>query len=225
MTQTKTYKNPSLAVDLIVFGYYEGELSVLLLNRKERPFKNEWTLPGGFVHITDTFHDTCLRILQTKLGINEVYLEQLYSFDEPGRDPRARVISVAYYALINPTKFQIAAGVMANDVKWFPVNKIPRLGFDHADIFNVALARLQSKIQYHPAGFELLDELFTMSELHRLYEVITGLTIDRRNFARKILAAEYVINTGTKREGSQNRHPELFRFNKKIKPNQFHINL
>ncbi len=225
MTQTKRYNNPALAVDLVVFGYYVEELSVLLLNRKDAPFKNEWTLPGGFVHFADTFQETCSRILQTKLGINDVYLEQLYSFDEPSRDPRGRVISVAYYALVNPTKFQLSAGAMTNDVQWFPVDKIPVLGFDHNGICTAALARLQAKIQYHPAGFELLDELFTMSELHRLYETITGLSIDRRNFARKILAAEYVLNTGLKREGSQNRHPELFRFNKKIKPHQFHINL
>ena len=225
MTQIKRYTNPSLAVDLVVFGYYEGELSILLLNRKEKPFENKWTLPGGFVHIEDTLSKTCTRILQSKLGIADVYLEQLYSFDEPKRDPRGRVISIAYYALINPTKFQLSAGAMTNDVQWFVIKKMPQLGFDHNSIFDVALARLSAKIQYHPAGFQLLDELFTMSELHQLYETITGLSIDRRNFARKILAADYVINTGLKREGSKNRHPELFRFNKKIKPHQFHITL
>lgn len=225
MTQIKRYTNPSLAVDLVVFGYYEGELSILLLNRKEKPFENKWTLPGGFVHIEDTLSKTCTRILQSKLGIADVYLEQLYSFDEPKRDPRGRVISIAYYALINPTKFQLSAGAMTNDVQWFAIKKKPQLGFDHNSIFDVALARLSAKIQYHPAGFQLLDELFTMSELHQLYETIAGLSIDRRNFARKILAADYVINTGLKREGSKNRHPELFRFNKKIKPHQFHITL
>lgn len=231
MTQTNMaklfheYKNPSLAVDLVIFGYHDNTLSVLLLNRKEEPFKDCWTLPGGFLQMEETFLDTCSRILKTKTGMDDVFLEQLYSFDGPGRDPRGRVIAVGYYALINPSRFNIIAGSMANDVKWFDVHKMPKLGFDHQDIFQLALQRLKSKILYDPVGFELLDELFTITELHELYECILGTTIDRRNFRRKILDAGYVINTGTKREGLQNRHPELYKFNKKLKKNSFQINV
>lgn len=230
MTQTNnksfsSYKNPSLAVDLIVFGYDQKTLSVLLLNRKEAPFKDKWTLPGGFLQMEETFRATCSRMLKTKLGMDQVYLEQLYSFDEPERDPRGRVISVAHYALINPQKFKIAAGTMANDVQWFDVRKVPALGFDHNKLFEMALARLRSKILYFPVGFELLDELFTMTELHELYECILDISIDRRNFRRKILDSEYIINTGTKREGAQNRHPDLYRFNKKLKQNNFQLNI
>ncbi|MFL9482839.1 NUDIX hydrolase [Chitinophagaceae bacterium LWZ2-11] len=219
------YKNPSLAVDLVVFGYHENELSVLLLNRKEEPFKDRWTLPGAFLQMQETFQTTCSRVLQTKLGMDNVYLEQLYSFDEVERDPRGRVISVVYYALINPVKFEVVAGSMANDVKWFSVKKVPKLGFDHNDLFKKALQRLKSKILYWPVGFELLDEYFTMTELHELYECILDTTIDRRNFRRKILDSEYIINTGTKREGLQNRHPDLYQFNKKLKPNNFQLNI
>lgn len=219
------YKNPSLAVDLVVFGYHNNTLSVLLLNRKEEPFKDCWTLPGGFLQMEETFLDTCSRILQTKLGMKEVFLEQLYSFDAPGRDPRGRVIAVGYYALINPAKFDVVAGSMANDVKWFNVRKMPALGFDHKHIFKQALQRLRSKILYDPVGFELLDELFTITELHELYECILQTTIDRRNFRRKILDAAYVINTGLKREGLKNRHPELYKFNKQLKKNSFQINV
>lgn len=219
------YKNPSLAVDLVIFGYHDNTLSVLLLNRKEEPFKDCWTLPGGFLQMEETFLDTCSRILKTKTGMDDVFLEQLYSFDGLGRDPRGRVIAVGYYALINPARFSIIAGSMANDVKWFDVHKLPKLGFDHDDIFRLALQRLKSKILYDPVGFELLDELFTITELHELYECILETTIDRRNFRRKILDAEYVINTGTKREGLQNRHPELYKFNKKLKKNSFQINV
>ncbi|MBC9912032.1 NUDIX hydrolase [Chitinophaga varians] len=219
------YKNPSLAVDLVIFGYHDNTLSVLLLNRKEEPFKDCWTLPGGFLQMEETFLGTCYRILKTKTGMDDVFLEQLYSFDNPGRDPRGRVIAVGYYALINPARFNIIAGSMANDVKWFDVHKLPKLGFDHHDIFQLALQRLKSKILYDPVGFELLDELFTITELHELYECILETTIDRRNFRRKILDAEYVINTGTKREGLQNRHPELYKFNKKLKKNSFQINV
>ncbi|NSL90718.1 NUDIX hydrolase [Chitinophaga solisilvae] len=225
MKQFHEYQNPSLAVDLVVFGYHDNTLSVLLLNRREEPFKDCWTLPGGFLQMNETFRDTCSRILKTKVGMDNVFLEQLYSFDDLQRDPRGRVIAVGYYALINPARFSIIAGSMANDVKWFNVRKMPALGFDHREIFQLALQRLKSKILYYPVGFELLDELFTITELHELYECILQTTIDRRNFRRKILDAEYIINTGTKREGLQNRHPELYRFNRKLKKNNFQINI
>jgi 8-oxo-dGTP diphosphatase len=220
-----SYKNPSLAIDVVVFGYHNKTLSVLLLNRKEEPFKNGWTLPGGFLQMEETFAAVCSRILTTKLGMSDVYAEQLYSFDDPERDPRGRVITVAYYAVINPAKFKVTAGTMANDVQWFPVGNMPKLGFDHTQIFKVALQRLKSKILYYPVGFQLLDELFTMPELHELYECILGVPIDRRNFRRKIIDSEYIISTGKKREGLKNRHPDLYRFNKKLKPNNFNLNI
>jgi 8-oxo-dGTP diphosphatase len=220
-----SYKNPALAVDLVVFGYNSNELSVLLLNRKEEPFKGGWTLPGAFLQMEERFSDTCSRVLKTKLGMDKLYLEQLYSFDEPDRDPRGRVIAVAYYALINPAKWEIAAGTMANDAQWFNCRKLPSLGFDHRQIFKAALQRLRGKILYFPVGFELLDEQFTMTELHELYECILDISLDRRNFRRKILAAEYILPTGEKREGLQNRHPELYVFNKRLKRNNFQLNI
>lgn len=225
MKSFSSYKNPALAVDLVVFGYHEQTLSVLLLNRKEEPFKDQWTLPGAFLQMEETFQQTCSRVLETKLGMDDVFVEQLFSFDDPARDPRGRVISVTYYALVNPHKLEITAGKMANDVKWFNVKKVPALGFDHKEIFNKAVQRLKSKILYFPVGFELLDELFTMTELHDLYECILGISIDRRNFRRKILDSEYIINTGQKREGLQNRHPDLYKFNKRLKQNNFQLNI
>lgn len=223
--QFHQYRNPALAVDLIVFGYSEKELSVLLLNRKEEPFKNGWVLPGAFLQPDETFRDICIRVLKIKLGISEIYLEQLYSFDSLSRDPRGRVVAVAYYALVNPQKFSLTAGTMANDVKWLPVHKLPKLGFDHKEIFKTAMQRLKAKILYHPAGFELLNEEFTMTELHDLYECILGIEIDRRNFRRKILDSNYIIPTGKKREGLKNRHPDLYIFNKQLSQNNFHLNI
>ena len=219
------YQNPSLAVDLVVFGYHDTGLYVLLLNRKEEPFKDRWTLPGAFLQMNELFRDTCTRVLKTKLGMSNLYLEQLYSFDQLERDPRGRVISVAYYALINQKKFGIAAGKMANDVNWFNIGEMPKLGFDHYSIFKKALQRLKSKILYFPVGFELLDEEFTMTELHELYESILGIELDRRNFRRKILDSEYIVTTGKKREGLQNRHPDLYKFNKQLQANKFHLNI
>jgi 8-oxo-dGTP diphosphatase len=225
MKPFSSYKNPALATDLVVFGYYENTLSVLLLNRKDEPFRDSWTLPGAFLQMEESFQQTCQRVLATKLGMNKVYLEQLYTFDEPERDPRGRVISVAYYALVNPQKFEIAAGQMANDVKWFGVEKIPTLGFDHKTILEKALQRLRSKILYFPVGFELLDELFTMTELQDLYECILGVHLDRRNFRRKILDSEYIIKTDMQREGMQNRPADLYKFNKRLKKNNFQLNI
>jgi len=219
------YQNPAVAVDLVVFGYSRGQLSVLMLNRKEEPFQDRWTLPGAFVAINETFQDACTRILSTKLGAAGLYLEQLFTFDDPQRDPRGRVISVAYYALVNPARFATTAGNMANDVKWFPITEMPEPGFDHRSILNIALRRLQGKIMYYPVGFELLDEEFTMSELHQLYECILSMPIDRRNFSRKILEANFIEPTGHKREGLKNRHPELFRFIKSLKEHHFHLKL
>jgi len=219
------YQNPALAIDLVVFGYHDTDLFLLLLNRKEEPFKGSWTLPGAFLQMDELFRDTCIRVLKTKLGMANLYLEQLYSFDEMKRDPRGRVISVTYYALINPKKFEVVAGKMANDVKWFKTGKIPNLGFDHEGIFKKALQRLKSKILYYPVGFELLDEEFTMTELHELYESILGIHLDRRNFRRKILDSVYIVPTGTKREGLQNRHPDLYKFNKQLQANKFHLNI
>jgi 8-oxo-dGTP diphosphatase len=219
------YQNPAIATDLVIFGYHQKKLSVLLLNRKEDPFKGEWTLPGAFLQIEETLSSACSRILSGKLGIGNVFLEQLYSFDAIERDPRGRVISISYFALVNPQRFEIVAGQMANDVQWFSINAAPSLGFDHQQIFSAALQRLKSKILYYPVGFELLNENFTMTELQDLYECILGISIDRRNFRRKILESGYVIPTGQKREGLKNRHPDLYKFNSTLQPNNFQLNI
>jgi 8-oxo-dGTP diphosphatase len=220
-----SYQNPSLAVDLVVFGYDQNALSVLLLNRNEAPFQNQWTLPGAFLQLRERFQETCQRILETKLGLQNIYLEQLYSFDEPDRDPRGRVISVTYYALVNPEKYQLTAGKMANDVKWFPLTDLPSLGFDHTAIVQKSVERLRAKILYHPVGFELLDQDFTLPELHHLYECILDTQLDRRNFRRKILDSHIILPTGQKKTGAQNRHPDLYIFNKAIRPNQFNLSI
>lgn len=224
-TISTNYQNPALTADIVVFGYQNGTLNVLLLNRKEEPYNGEWSLPGGFVALQQTLQQTCARILKDKLGIDSLYLEQVYTFDQEGRDPRGHVVSVAYYSLVNPGALRISAGKMANDVRWFAVQEMPPLAFDHTHIFNVALQRLRAKIQYHPAGFQLLDELFTMPELHALYECILGTQTDRRNFARKVQDAGLVVPTGTHREGVRNRQPELFRFNQSLVHSNFHLNI
>ena len=219
------YQNPALAADLVIFGWDGADLRVMLLNRAEPPFEGSWTLPGAFVRMDETLTDTCARVLKDKLGLANVFLEQLSTFDKLDRDPRGRVVAVAYYALINPATVSIVAGSMANDVRWMNARRLPKLGFDHRAIVKAAWARLQGKIRYAPIGFQLLDESFTMPELHALYKCILDTEIDRRNFSRKMLSAGLVAATGELRAMGKSRPAELFRFNKTMKDGYFNLSL
>ncbi|OIN60048.1 NUDIX hydrolase [Arsenicibacter rosenii] len=214
MHTLSAYPQPSVTVDCVIFGYDGKQLSVLLLNRKEEPYAGMWTIPGGFLYLDETLEASADRILTTKTGIASLFLEQLFTFGKPDRDPRGRVLSVAYYALINPERFELSAGNMANDVNWFPIGQLPELGFDHNDVLKTAIQRLQAKATYQPIGFELLNPQFTISELQDLYECILDVKLDRRNFHKKMMASGIVRPTGQKRLGEKNRAPELFEFDR-----------
>lgn len=207
------YPQPSVTVDCVVFGYDGQQLSVLLLNRKEAPFQNKWTLPGGFLHVNEGLEACAERILLSKTGLRNLFMEQLATFGEVTRDPRGRVLSVGYYTLVNPHNFSLVAGEAANDVKWFPLTKLPPMGFDHKHIFTVALNRLRAKLTYQPIGFELLEKQFTLTELQQLYECILQRDIDKRNFRKRLLESGILKATGLKKTGLKNRAPELFEFN------------
>jgi 8-oxo-dGTP diphosphatase len=210
------FEKPSLTVDCVVFGYDLETLNVLLVNRKDTPFQNYWALPGGFLNVqTETFEDTATRVLATKTGLTGLYMEQLYTFGNIHRDERGRVISVAYFSLVNPHKYQITNGFMNHDTRWFDLKKIPNLAFDHAKIVAIAHERLQNKVRYQPIGFELLDKEFTLPELQRLYETILGKTIDRRNFRKKMLELGIIKATGERKTGTPNRQPDIYEFDKK----------
>src|SRR5215510_7890208 len=186
-----------LAVDAIVFGYSKTDgVSVLLIQRKYPPFKDLWALPGGFVLETESLEEAVKRELQEETGIRVSYLEQLYTFGKPGRDPRQRVISVAYFALVKSGLYQeLKARTDAENVKWFTIKKLPPLGFDHKEIVQTAIERIRAKIRYQPIGFELLDKKFPFSDLERLYTTLLDRDIDRRNFAKKILALHVLDET------------------------------
>src|ERR1035437_7103822 len=153
-----SYKYPraALTVDCVVFSFDEGALKVLLIERGLEPFKGRWALPGGFVRVDETLDDAARRELAEETGLKHVFLEQLYTFGEVERDPRERVVSVAYYALVKLSDHLAKAATDAAEAHWFPVSRLPKLAFDHADIVAVALARLQGKVRYQPIGFELL---------------------------------------------------------------------
>ena len=212
MNELENYPRPSVTIDCVVFGYDGISISLLLIKRKEEPFNNTWTLPGGFLLMKEGFEEAARRILQAKTGVANLYLEQLYTFGDVERDPRGRVLSVAYYALVDPRKLELMVGIAATDIKWFEINKLPKTGFDHKEIIKQAFNRLKSKILYQPIGFELLDKKFTLTELQFLYECILQRLIDKRNFRKRLLESKIIKTTGEKRSGLKNRAPELFQF-------------
>ncbi|RZJ78849.1 MAG: NUDIX hydrolase [Flavobacterium sp.] len=208
-------QNIKIAVDAIVFGYTENSLKVLLIKQKFGQLKNQWALVGGFVKDNEPIIDAVNRELHEETGIKVNYLEQLYTFgDNIDRDPRFRVVSVAYFALVNSTKLLLKADSDAEDAKWFPIAELPKLAFDHDIILKTAQQRLQNKLTYQPIGFDLLPKEFLFSELENLYCTILNKEIDRRNFRKKILSFGIVEETekfGNKKNG---RPAKLFRFNK-----------
>lgn len=205
-----------VTVDAVVFGYdaLEG-ISVLLIKRKFDPFKGNWAIPGGFVNEGESLEDAVSRELKEETGVEVNYLEQLYTFGAPNRDPRKRIISVAYYALVKPEAFQIKADDDAEEVEWFNINNLPDLAFDHSSILKMAIQRLRNKISYEPVGFELLGEKFPFSALHRLYETLYNKEIDRRNFKKKFLSLDILNETEPQKSSGRGRPGNMYSFNKK----------
>jgi 8-oxo-dGTP diphosphatase len=204
-----------LSVDAVVFGYEEGKISVLLIKRKYDPFKGQWAIPGGFVLDDESLEEAVERELREETGIKINYLEQLYTFGKTKRDPRSRVVSVAYFGLIKPSAFKIFASTDAEEVQWFKITELPSLSFDHDEILKLAIARLQGKITYEPLGFELLDNKFPFSDLEKLYTTLLGRSIDRRNFRKKILSLNILDELDEKLSKGSGRPANLFKFNDK----------
>ncbi len=210
--EKQAYERPSLTVDLVLFTFTEGELRVLLIKRRNWPYADCWALPGGFVGIAERIEDAAARELSEETGVEGVYLEQLYTFGEPKRDPRGRVITVAYFAIVGAdVRQQARAGEETTDANWFDVYALPRLAFDHDRIIHYALQRLRYKLEYTALGFLLLPDEFTLSELQQVYEVVLQEHLDKRNFRRKILAQGIVEYAGKLRYGDH-RPARLYRF-------------
>jgi len=209
-------QNIKIAVDAIVFGYEKNVLYVLAVQQKYGVFKDRWVLPGGFIKDDESLIDAVKRELQEEAGIGVSYLEQLSTFgDEVNRDSRGRVISVAYFALVNPQNFILKADTDAKDARWFPVKEIPELGYDHNEMVKLAHARLKAKLTYQPIGFDLLDDEFLFSDLENLYCSILERDIDRRNFRKKILSFHILKETDKLVKTSSSGRPgKLFSFDK-----------
>jgi len=207
-------QNIKVAVDAVVFGYFENrELHILLIKRNIEPFLYSWALPGGLVKNEETLEEAISRELHEETGVNTTFIEQLYTFGELNRDPRNRVISVAYLGLVNPKSYDLKASTDASDAQWFSINNLPNLAFDHLTIVTKALERLRTKIQYQPIGFNLLKTEFAFSDLESLYQSILGRDIDRRNFRKKIMSYNLLIETKNLRKEGSGRPARLFQFN------------
>ena len=215
MSHTYEYPRPALTVDCVVFGLDEEDLKVLLIQRGVEPYAGRWALPGGFVRMGEALDAAARRELEEEAGIRPVHLEQLYTFGEPGRDSRGRVITVAYFALVKLSDHRLQAATDAREAAWFSVWDTPKLAFDHADILATALQRLKGKVRYQPIGFELLPPKFTLTQLQRLYEIIMERPLDKRNFRKKILAMDLLEELDEVEQDVSHRAARLYRFDHK----------
>lgn len=212
MPYSYAYPRPAVTVDCVVFGLDQGALQILLIERNSPPFAGCWALPGGFVDQDEALDAAARRELAEETGLEGVFLEQLFTFGDPGRDPRGHTVSVAYYALVRQDRHTPKAATDASDARWFAVKSLPTLAFDHAKIVATAISRLQGKVRYQPLGFELLPHKFTLTELQCVYEAILERPLDKRNFRKKILAMDLLIETKEKQKGVAHRAPRLYRF-------------
>ena len=189
------FERPSVTTDIVIFTVKDDDLKVLLVKRKEWPYQGSWAIPGGFVKMDESLEDAAQRELKEETGVTDVYLEQLYTFGEPKRDPRTRVITVTYFALVDWSKIKLKAASDASAVNWFSMYDLPKLAFDHGFIVDYALKRLRWKLEYTCAGFSLLPEEFTLSQLQGLYEIVFNKKFDKRNFRKKVLSLDILNDT------------------------------
>lgn len=211
----KEYPKPAVTVDIVVFTIQDQELKVLLIKRKFEPFKNLWAIPGGFVRMSESLEDAAKRELEEETGVKDVYLEQLYTFGSPNRDPRDRVITITYIALINSDKIRLQAKTDVLDAEWFSISKIPLLAFDHNQILSYALKRLRWKFEYTPVAFSLLPQKFSIGQLQKIYEIVFNKIFDKRNFNKKIRSLNILKEEEIMTEVSY-RPPQLYSLKKNI---------
>jgi len=207
---TYDYPHPAVSTDIVIFTLQDKKLKVLLIQRANDPYRDHWSLPGGFVEIDEDLDSAALRELEEETGVSGVYLEQLYTFGQPGRDPRERVISVAYYALVPADRIHLRAASDAKSVTWFACNLLPELAFDHAQIIETARKRLAAKMDYSTIALQFMPTRFTLGELQTVYETIMNSPLDKRNFRKRVLAFESIIATGETRQNGKHRPARLY---------------
>jgi len=211
MPYTYEYPHPAVTTDIAIFTVIDDALKVLLIKRGEEPFKGEWALPGGFLEIDESLDACARRELQEETGLEGVYLEQLYTYGAVNRDPRERILTVAYFALISLSGQQVQAGDDAGEAQWFEVDALPALACDHAEILALATERLAAKMAYSTVGLQLMPDEFTLSKLMRVYELAGRKSLDKRNFRKWILGLNLLEETGRKWSGGPHRPALLYR--------------
>lgn len=209
---TYEYPRPSVTTDCVIFGYDGKSTSVLLIERAGEPYKGQWAFPGGFLEMDETALDCARRELEEETGLKEAYVQQLHTFSDINRDPRDRVVTIAYYMLVKTGN--VKGGDDAMRAKWFPVNDIPQLAFDHDRILRMAISRLREQMHTEPVGFELLPETFTMADLQNLYESVLEVHFDQRHFSSKILQLGILDEVGDNIADSTTKSTKTYRFNK-----------
>lgn len=205
------YPHPAVTVDIVIFTLRDEQLKLLLIRRAYDPYQGKWALPGGFVEMDEDLDTAARRELEEETGVSGVYLEQLYTFGAPKRDPRERVITVAYYALIPSEKIQLQAATDAEAVGWFGMDELPPLAFDHPEIVKRAHERLVAKLDYSTIAFQFLPDTFTLNQLQTIYEIITQQSVDKRNFRKWVLGLEQIEETGEMSKGAAHRPAKLYR--------------
>ena len=212
MAYSYEYPRAALAVDCVVFGLDDEDLKVMLIERGQAPFKGRWALPGGFVRLDETLDEAARRELEEETGLKRLFLEQLYTFGGIKRDPRERVVSVAYYALCNLRDHKVQGATDAANAAWFGLHDLPSLAFDHDDILATAVERIRGKVRYVPIGFELLPRKFTLTQLQKMYEKILDRELDKRNFRKKVLGMGILEETDEVQQDVAHRAARLYRF-------------
>lgn len=213
-TKYADYEQPAVTVDLVIFTVNEHMLKIMLVKRAENPFADCWSIPGGFLKAGESLDDAALRVLREKTGMENVYMEQLYTFGDPNRDPRTRVITVTYFALIPWKNLIQPESDKVADLTWVSVDRLPKLAFDHREIVQYAIQRLRAKASYSNIVYGLMPRQFRLSELQNIYEIIINDKLDKRNFRKRMLATGLLQETGKKDKVGAHRPAMLFKFKK-----------
>ncbi len=218
MTDLNSFFKSAFTVDNVIFGFDEGDLKVLLIKRGEAPYKGKWALPGYFVYQNEDLDEAAVRVLAELTGLRDVYLEQVRTFGTVDRHPMGRVITVAYFSLLKISDYNLQPASIAQKAQWHAVSKVKDLAFDHFEILQACFQRLQWLVRVRPVGFELLPPKFTLTELQHLYEAILDTPLDKRNFRKKILSMNLLVDLDETQEGVAHRPAKLYRFD----PDKYH---
>lgn len=206
----------ALSIDCLIFGFKDGKLDILLVKHGEGISKGKWALPGGWIRYNESLDDAASRILTALTGVSNIYLEQIKAFGHVNRYPNKRVVTVAYFTLVNAENYELHAGFTASDAQWFNIHEVPSLAYDHAAILDFGFRFLKHKVQHEPIGFNLLPKKFTLLHLQELYEAILETKLDKPNFRRKLMNMNLLVSCNEKQKDVAHRAAKLYRFDKKV---------